>query len=232
MSQINAKAFPAPRTVLARAAVIAIVIGSALTVINQPDAVFGEAAFLPTPLALVFLTPFLVVSLSQVLGFRAARRAGATTIPGQMTPDHAGALGSFAQTLVSHNIPKRALLVGLAAGVVSTAVAVSSTLLSGGGLDEVSVPLILQALFLPIVFGALSQTLSFRREWGAMQRAKGVDSLRREREGQSTAWRNLGATLSAVENAMYVDPDDDLRRRVVALEARGAEDEKSAVLAP
>jgi hypothetical protein len=60
----NIKAIPAPGPVVARAAVAALVIGGALTAINQPAAVFGDAAFQQFPLGAVFVTPFLVVCLS------------------------------------------------------------------------------------------------------------------------------------------------------------------------
>ncbi len=56
--------------IVRRSAIVALVIGSALTLINQPQAVFGDAPLNLAPFILVYLTPFVVVVLSQVLGTR------------------------------------------------------------------------------------------------------------------------------------------------------------------
>jgi len=142
------------RQVLGRAAVVAAIIGGVLTVLNQSDAVFGTAEIRRLPLILVFVTPFLVISASQILGARAACRAAA-----RRTARRNGFLG----TLFSHGIPARAITLGVAAGSVNTAIVASAGLLAGRGLDQLPVPLILQALTLPAVLGALSQALSFHR---------------------------------------------------------------------
>lgn len=140
--------------VAGRAAVVAIFLGAVLTTVNQPGAVFGSENFNRLSMTLVFVTPFLVVSASQILGIRAARRTPAWT---------ADARERFFRTLISHGIPARSVILGLAAGTINTAIVATQSILAGQGLDQLPVALILQALTLPIVFGALSQTLSFRR---------------------------------------------------------------------
>ncbi len=142
------------KTVLQRAAVVALVQGSTLTLINQWDAIFGAAAIRWLPLTLVYLTPFVVVGASQVLGIRAARRA--LTRVTELRE-------SFLGTIFSHGIPARAIVFGLVASGVNSAIVVSAGVLAGGGLSAPPAPLVLQALILPALFGALSQAISFRR---------------------------------------------------------------------
>ena len=153
MQRSGAGASPA-KQVLARAAAVALILGSTLTLINQSDAIFGAAEIRWLPLTLVYLTPFLVVGVSQVLGIRAARRALA-----RMTELRENFLG----TIFSHGIPARAIVLGLVASGVNSAIVASEGLLAGGGLSAPPVPLIAQALVLPAMFGALSQAISFRR---------------------------------------------------------------------
>ena len=142
------------KPVLARAAIIAAILGTTLVLLNQSAAIFGAAEIQWLPLTLAYLTPFLVVSLSQILGAREARAASAWISEFRE---------SFAQTLVSHGIPARAIALGLAAGGINTAIVATDSLLAGRGLDQLPAGLILQALTLPAVFGAMSQTLAFRR---------------------------------------------------------------------
>lgn len=55
-----------------RAVVVAMVIGSDLTFINQAPTLFGPATLERPPLVLVYLTPFVVVTISQILGIQQA----------------------------------------------------------------------------------------------------------------------------------------------------------------
>jgi hypothetical protein len=50
--------------VVMRAAIVALTLGTALTLVNQPGAIFDDGAVQILPLVLVYLTPFLVVALS------------------------------------------------------------------------------------------------------------------------------------------------------------------------
>lgn len=145
------------KQILARAAIVAVLLGSALTLLNQSDAIFGDADIRWLSMILLYLTPFLVVGVSQVLGIREARAA-----PIWATEPHE----SFFTTVFSHGIPRRAVALGLAAGSINTAIVATDILLAGGSLDQLPVALVVQALTLPAVFGALSQALSFRRAVG------------------------------------------------------------------
>jgi hypothetical protein len=140
--------------IIKRAAIFAIIIGSTLTLINQFDALFGSADLQKLPLILVYLTPFLVVGLSQVFGIREARKS--LLLNAYIPQD-------FFTIMLSHNIPLRAVILGLAAGGTNTIIVATTNLSTGLGFDQLPIDLILQALTLPIIFGALSQALSFRR---------------------------------------------------------------------
>ncbi len=86
---------PVPKGgVLRRAALVALILGSVLTLANQSSAVFGSENIQLLPLLLVYLTPFVVVTISQVLGARqAAADAGRGGTRGT-------AVESFASTVV------------------------------------------------------------------------------------------------------------------------------------
>ncbi len=60
------------RAIFLRATIIAVVIGSVLTLINQSGWVAGSEPLRFLPLILVFLTPFAVVTIAQVAGVRQA----------------------------------------------------------------------------------------------------------------------------------------------------------------
>ena len=60
------------RAVLLRSAIVAVVIGSILTLINQSAWVVGSDPLQLLQLILVFVTPFVVVAVSQVAGARRA----------------------------------------------------------------------------------------------------------------------------------------------------------------
>lgn len=62
------------KAVFHRAAIVAVILGTGLTVVNQSDAVLGSADLQWLPLFLVYLTPFVVVSASQVMGLQAAAK--------------------------------------------------------------------------------------------------------------------------------------------------------------
>lgn len=138
------------RPMLVRAAIVALVLGSVLALFNQAGVIVGDAEIQWLPLALVYLTPFAVVSVSQVLGVRAAQK-----YRGQDLRE------KFLATMFSRGIPVRALVLGLVAGGLTTAITAAVD-----GLDPLPVALIVQAVCLPFFFGLLSQTISFRRALG------------------------------------------------------------------
>ena len=158
---------PKPRTdpilsyidvsVVRRAAVVALVLGSVLTLFNQPTAVFGPGAIEVLPLVLVFVTPFLVVTASQALAARQAVRDGS----------RAGFQGPINETAVDtamrHGIPARAALLGLIMGSINSIIVAGAILADGGTLDAMPAALLAQAFALPMLFGVLSQAITYRR---------------------------------------------------------------------
>ncbi len=60
------------RAVFLRSAIVAVVIGSVLTLINQSGWVMGSDPLQLLPFILVFVTPFVVVTISQVAAVRRA----------------------------------------------------------------------------------------------------------------------------------------------------------------
>ncbi len=81
MAELIPSVFAAPRRalpislpILLRAAIVGLILGSILTLTNQPDAIFGGAEIKTLPLVLVFLAPFIVVTISQILGIQLALR--------------------------------------------------------------------------------------------------------------------------------------------------------------
>lgn len=139
--------------VLVRAFAVALILGSILTAINQPEAVFGTLTLDLLPLTLVYITPFAVVTLSQILGIRQALREGKPLPDGE----------NFLATMVAHGIPPKAVLTGLLAGTLNTSITLFVALIGTGSLADVPIPLLVQAYCLPVLFGLLSQAISYRR---------------------------------------------------------------------
>ncbi len=146
----------ATRATFLRATIIAMIIGSVLTLVNQPGWVVGSDSLRLLPLAQVFLTPFAVVTVSQVVG---ARQAYADFIQHGVpaSPE------SFMATLASHGIPARAVAIGLIFGSLNAITVIAAALLRSGDLAAVSVAPLGQAYVLPLLFGLLPQAISYRR---------------------------------------------------------------------
>lgn len=140
--------------VLRRAAVIGAAIGSALALINQGTALFGEAPVQTLPLILGFATPCAVIAFSQVLGHRAYWRRAVTG---------GGNDESVWRTLIGHGIPVRALAVAALVGSLMTPIIIA--LSSDGAASASPIPWdqVAQVYGLPLVFGVLSQALAYRR---------------------------------------------------------------------
>lgn len=139
--------------ILARALAVALILGSILTAINQPGFFSGASAFEVLPLALVYITPFAVVTLSQILGIRQALRDGKPLSGGER----------FLATIFAHGIPARAAWTGFLVGTINGAITVSAALIATGNLTDIPAPLLVQAYTLPVLFGLLSQAISYRR---------------------------------------------------------------------
>ncbi len=143
--------------VLRRALVIALGLGSILTLANQAEAIFGVEPLQMLPMMLVYLTPFVVVTVSQLLGVQRAHldsRGGPRNIPADET---------FLLTALRHGIPSRALRLGLLAGGLNASLVMTVALLERGDLGTVSWALLAQAFGLPVLFGVLSQAIAYRR---------------------------------------------------------------------
>ena len=148
--------------ILGRALLIALLLGSVLALTNQSGSIFGDDALQILPLALAYLTPFVVVTVSQVLGLRRAT-TDARSLGSIVHRDAA-----FLATAMSHDIPRRALLVALVVGTANTTIVASSALMASGSLSNLPNALIAQAFVLPMLFGMLSQTISYRRAVSAI----------------------------------------------------------------
>lgn len=141
------------KAVFSRAAIVAAVLGTVLTVVNQPGAIFGPTDLQWLPLFLAYLTPLVIICASQVMGAQAAAR-----VKGWQGEKYE----RFLMTLFSHGIIRRAAVLGIAIGAVNIAI-----INAGRQLDQLSVAQLLQLVTLPVLFGALSQSLSFRRAVGS-----------------------------------------------------------------
>ena len=141
--------------VLRRAAIFALLLGSALAVVNQSAALFGAGSIEVLPLVLVYVTPFIVVTISQGVAIRRAeidRRERPRRKP-----------RSFAATAMSHGIPARAVALGVAMGAINTALVAAAAFLARGTVETLPIVLIAQAVVLPILFSVISQTIAYRR---------------------------------------------------------------------
>ncbi len=158
------------RAVFLRSAIVAVVIGSVLTLINQSGWVVGSDPLQLLPFILVFVTPFVVVAISQVAAarraFMDAARHGAPTSP-----------EGFVATTISHGIPARALAIGLIIGSVNAIIILAGALLNSGDLAAVSVAPLGQAYVLPLLFGVLSQTISYRRAENLVRNAESIEPV-------------------------------------------------------
>lgn len=142
--------------VLTRSLVLALIIGSILTLVNQSAAIFGDELFEKLPSLLAFVTPFLVIMLSQLGAIKQAvidRQHSQT--PNETT--------RFINTMIGHNIPFRALAISLIAGSVSSVIILINTIFQTGDITNAPLPLLVQSYLLPFIFGAFSQALTYRR---------------------------------------------------------------------
>lgn len=146
--------------VLMRSLLLALIIGSVLTLFNQSAAVFSDAAFEWLRLALVFVTPFVVIAISQLVATQQA--------VSDITRSQTAAVNThFITTLFAHNIPFRALMIGLIIGSATSLLILINGFFQTGDIANVPLPVLVQSYVLPFVFGALSQALAYRRSVAA-----------------------------------------------------------------
>lgn len=144
------------RTVFVRATIVAVILGSVLTFINQRGWVFGRDPLDVLQLVLVFLLPFGVVTTAQIAGIRRAHNDSAE----QGTPDRKD---GFLSTAFSHGIPSRAVAIGLAFGSANAAFVLADVIVRASDFATISIVSLAQAYALPLVFALLSQAISYRR---------------------------------------------------------------------
>ncbi len=142
--------------VLRRSTILALIIGSALTWINQSAAIFGSDTIQILPLLLAYATPFTVIAISQL---SAIRRAWQDAIREHL-PETTESLVAIA---FLHGIPARAVTIGLIIGTINSAIILAEAFLSTGGIGTASTTLLAQVYSLPVLFGFLSQAVSYRR---------------------------------------------------------------------
>jgi hypothetical protein len=144
------------RAVIIRATIVAVVIGSLLTIVNQSGWLTGNEPPQVLQLILVFLLPFAVVLVSQVAGIRQANVESAESAIRERVEN-------VLQTLIAHGIPARAIAIGLVFGSVNAVLTLANAYLAAGNIESIAVVPLAQAYTLPFVFGLLSQTISYRR---------------------------------------------------------------------
>ena len=143
------------KTVITRAAIVAIILGSVLTLINQPAWVAGTEPLQVLQFVLVFLLPFGVVAVAQIVGAHRAQRDST----GQGTsPKREG----FVSTTSSHGIPARAAAISVFFGSFNALAVIANTLISGNDPSSIEIVPLAQAFILPLVFGLISQTIAYR----------------------------------------------------------------------
>jgi hypothetical protein len=142
--------------VLKRSLLLSVIIGSILTLVTQSAALFSDTVLERLPLMLAFVTPFIVITISQLV---ATHQAVSDAIDDQISAINT----SFITTLIDHNIPFRALVIGLIIGSTTSLLILISTVYQTGDISNAPLSLLAQVYVLPVVFGALSQTLTYRR---------------------------------------------------------------------
>ena len=149
--------------VLKRALLVAAVLGSVLTLINQSDAMFGNGVFQYDQLALVYLTPFIVVAVSQVLAIRKALADARNNMLVGPEKEHP------VLSALRHGIPARAVIVSFVMGSLASGYVLISGNSGGTESGDLPVALMAQGYILPAIFGLLSQTISYRRAAQALR---------------------------------------------------------------
>jgi hypothetical protein len=144
------------RAIVLRSTIVAIVLGSVLTFTNQPGWIAGTVPLQLLPFILVFLTPFAVVMVAQIAGVRQAHIDSA----GQGMP---ASPEGFTTTIASHGIPARAVVIGVVFGSLNAILSIADEFSRSGDLAAVEIAPLGQAYVLPLVFGLVSQAISYRR---------------------------------------------------------------------
>lgn len=143
-------------TVIPRSIIVALIIGRVLNLINQFDSLFSSKSIQILPLLLMYLTPFVVVLYSQ----RTALKSVWQDINNEQT---SGTVNGLLLTAFSHGIPAKALAAGLIIGFTNTSILAFDGYVQSGLLSAPPPTQMAQLFLMPIIFGILSQALSYRR---------------------------------------------------------------------
>ncbi len=136
--------------------ILALIIGSVLTLVNQFNAMFWSYPLEILPLILVYVTPFIVITISQFTGIRQAWTDGKEgLIP--MIEEH------LFSTALSHRIPTRAVTIGLIIGAINSIIILTAMFLRTSAIGTAPIAQLAQTFALPILFGFLSQAIAYRR---------------------------------------------------------------------
>jgi len=148
---------PQYTTMLKRAALAALVIGIVLNLVNQGPRVAAGIGIAPLQFTMVFITPFLVVMVSQLFAFQhAIRDAGQTANTNWLNE-------TWIRTALGNEILTRSAVIALTMASMNATLIAGKNLVTTGQLTPLPAALLAQALFLPLIFSALSQSLTYRR---------------------------------------------------------------------
>jgi len=142
--------------VLKRAFILSLVIGAILNVTNHYS--FFLEGELPKiwPIVQMFLTPFLVITLSQLLAIQ-------YWVNTSHSMDKRIQKASFLMLLIGHKILLRSLILAVFICLINSALVSIVSLNNVGDLGQVKLLTLFQFFILPFLFGAISQTLTLRR---------------------------------------------------------------------
>ena len=143
--------------VLKRSLILSMIIGVTLTLLNQPSVIFGQTEFKWLPTAFMFFTPFIVITLSQLV---ANEQAKIDWPHGQNSVQDSG----FLNVLFNHNIAHRALIIAVVMGLINCILMGLISLYKIGNMSLLSTGLVLQFFIFPFIFGAFSQTMTLKRQ--------------------------------------------------------------------
>ena len=142
--------------VLRRSMILGLIIGSALTLINQFEALFGSETIQILPLALMYMTPFAVITISQITAIRQAWLNGKAEQAARKSE-------TFLATIMAYGIPVRGVKISLIVGSFNSALILLEGYSNTAGIVAVPIGLFVQVYALPIVFGVFSQAIAYRR---------------------------------------------------------------------
>lgn len=142
--------------VLKRAIILSLVIGTILNVTNHYSFFWEGELPKKWPIVQMFLTPFLVITFSQLLAIQ-------YWVNTSRSMDKRIHNESFLMLLIGHKILLRSLFLAIFICLTNSILASIVSLNNVGDLGQVKLLTLFQFFILPFLFGAISQTLTLRR---------------------------------------------------------------------